>query len=871
MGSVRLMKSKDIDVICKSILDINDPNLINQHLDKVSNEDLVELTNKFLERPFQFKSVLTSALNRLFDDTAEFAEMFNNFYEKTYLDLTPLREGTINKQKQVFSLVKRLIHIGKRPGISAGILLSWIVQEMDEAEDFMIEGLNSNDLDLQRCSLIALNSIISNVDIQEKSEYFDILKKVTSNISQENTYFLIFCLQCAFEEDEDSFGTFFESEIIRRGIKGAKEYIQVILGRSKISVSILQKAVEIVESEDPESNIVDMGLAKIYENNPGFVVGKLKKRLQDHKRIKFVDGFLLHKINEIGTGPVIEMLESLIDEGNSVLLNIGESIIKDFFPNFEDNADWVAWCENWKDDTRKEKIIFKSLGLILSKLINYKPSEVRDQAIVLVKDFAIRNGIDYDAKTRWINLKSDPKEGTENKESTIKALYILKKILYPPATIDVKTLSDNLEKAPHLSKAIDAEWLIKSANSRNPYPLAYIFCSKLPKENELERLKKELEKEEDENKKFWLAFEYERLLRTIKYQSYWENVFRVLEEYGVNIGKNKLQDIDNAWNILAEAEVLSRLAPCFDIKPEPDIPELRPKKLEALIEYDGEKALIEVRTVKERLEEALAHGVVSSIPGGKVKSVLRDKFEGQLKGGRADPEIPILIVLSLEGLMGFMDMVEVRNAIYGALQFSYKIHTDTHEIVEEGTTRDENAFYDIEGTEIVTAIGAYRRDYDKDDKLVGKLHHPYKPPTNEMSQKFKCRLRDALFGNSEISDKGSLMQVPIIDENMAMLLYANGIEDLGILAGIKENDFAIEGVPWDELSQLKKEAIRVIGAISTSSVKFLKGMDPNTLTILQNNNIYLINKILELDIPPEGISHEFWSLLREDAMQVFGS
>jgi hypothetical protein len=390
----------------------------------------------------------------------------------------------------------------------------------------------------------------------------------------------------------------------------------------------------------------------------------------------------------------------------------------------------------------------------------------------------------------------------------------------------------------------------------------------LAKEDELEILKKELDKEEDENKKFWLAFEYERLLRTIKYQSYWENVFRVLEEYCVNIGKNKLQDIDNAWNILAEAEVLSRLAPCFDIEPEPDIPELRPKKLDALIEYDGEKALIEVRTVKERLEESLSHGVVSSIPGGNVKSVLCNKFDVQLKEGRADPGIPILIVLCLERFMGFMDMVEVRNAIYWALQFSYKIRNDTHEIVEEGTKREENAFYDIQGTEIVTAIGAYRRDYDKDDPLVGKLHHPYKPPTNKMSQKFSLRLRDALFGNSEISDKGSLMRVPIIDENMAMLLYANGIEDLGILAGIRENDFVIEGASWEELSQLQNEAIRVINAISTGSAIYLKGMDQNTLTILQSNNIYLINKILELDIPPEGIPNEVWSLLREDAMQI---
>lgn len=102
MGSVRLMKSEDIDAICKSIRDINDSDLINQQLDKVSNEDLVDLTNKFLVRPFKFKSVLASALNRLFDDTAEFAEMFNNFYEKTHSDLTPLHEGTIKKQKRSF-------------------------------------------------------------------------------------------------------------------------------------------------------------------------------------------------------------------------------------------------------------------------------------------------------------------------------------------------------------------------------------------------------------------------------------------------------------------------------------------------------------------------------------------------------------------------------------------------------------------------------------------------------------------------------------------------------------------------------------------------------------------------------------------------
>lgn len=839
MGSVRLMKSEDIDAFCKSILDINNPDLINLQLDEVSNEDLVELTKKFLEMPFQFKNVLTSALNRLFDDTAEFAEMFNKFYEVTYSDLTPLREGTINKQKQVFSLVKRLIHIGKSPGILAGILLSWIVQEMDEAKDFMIEGLNSNDLDLQRCSLIALNSIMSNADIQDKSKYFDILKKVTSNISQENTNLLIFSLQCAFEEDEDSFGTILESEIIRRGINGAKEYI--LVGRSKISFSILQKAVEIVESEDPESYIVNMGLAKIYENDPDFVVEKLKNRLIDHKRIELKDEILLNKINEIGIGPVIEMLESLIDEGNSVLPQVNENILENFFPNFEKNVDWIAWCEKWKDDPKKEEVILKSLGFILSKLISYEPSEIRDRAIKIVKYFAERKSIDYDAKTRGINLGKDSHEGKENKESAIKALSVLYLILNPPALIYVETLSENLKKAPRLSEAIDADWLKKSANSPNPHPLVYIFHEK-SNENGLS-----------------------------KYQLYWENVFAILDDYKIKIPIDRLQDGFNVWSHLAEAEVFSRLAPHFKFIKEPKIPELKLKKLEALIEHDGEKALIEVRTVHEKLEESLAHGVVYSSPGGKVKSVLRNKFEVQLKGGKADPNMPILIVLCLERFMGFGDMVEVTNAIYGAIQLSYKIRNDTHEIVEEGTNREENAFYDISGTEIVTAIGAYRRDYDKDDPLVGKLYHSYKTPKNKMSQKFKLRLREALFGESEISEKKSLMQVCGINEKMAQLLYSNGIEDLGVLAVIRENDFVIEGVSWEELSQLQKEAIRVIKAINNGSVRFLKGIDQKTLTILHNHKIYLIHEMLKLDVPLKGISNEVWFLLKEDAIRILGS
>jgi hypothetical protein len=112
------------------------------------------------------------------------------------------------------------------------------------------------------------------------------------------------------------------------------------------------------------------------------------------------------------------------------------------------------------------------------------------------------------------------------------------------------------------------------------------------------------------------------------------------------------------------------------------------------------------------------------------------------------------------------------------------------------------------------------------------------------------------------------MRIYGVDEQMAKLLYSSGIEDRGILAGIQEDEFVVEGVPSEKLSQLRDEARRVIGAISTDSVRFLKGMNRETLDILQRKGIYLIKDILELEAPPEGISPDVWALITEDAKTV---
>ena len=833
------MVPTEIDVFCKKILKDNDREYIDKQLDELSRNDLYDLANKILDTPFRFENyALVSIVTRLFDDTPEFMKLLITFLEKTHPNFISeplykrLEEKVAKRSHQAFALVKSMAYLGNKPGVSSGYLLSLLVREMEEAKEFMIKSLSSNDVPVQRCSLMALHSLLYGFGKNNRN-YLNLLEKIAPNISQENLQLLISCLQCAFEENADEFRPVLESELIRRGADAASIYIEIARGGSATSAPILQKAVEILESEVPDSEDIDVGLAKIYKNNPDFVVERIKERLLKRDTIELMDYGSLDEIKKCDVEPIMSMVESLIDEGKLNHLHNKELQLGNLFLPAEYG---IAWCEKWSADKRKERVIISSLRIILTELINYESSEIRDRAVELVKVFARKKGIDYEKETGGINYKSDHRTGWENKEKAIKALQVLEVIQSPKVPIDVETLTNNLKKAPHLSKAIKAEWLIKNASSDKPHILAYIFSQKLD--------------------------EVEELLLS---QVYWENVFKILDDK-VNIPKNKVNELKNDVNILSEFEVFSRLAPFFEITIEPDIAGLG--DLDALIEFEGEKALIEVATVKEKLELSLAHGGIY-FPGGKVKSVLLSKFKTQLKEGKSNPGIPILLLLNLENFGPVLGSLEILGGIYGEFQIAWSTHKETQEVVEEGYTRNkEHAFYNIEGTNIVTAIGAYERDFCEEDPLVGKLYRPLVAPVNKMSQKFWLRVRNALFGKSETSDWKSLMLIYGVDEQMAKLLYSSGIEDLGVLAVIQEDEFVVEGVPSEKLSQLRNEAGRVRSAIFTDSVKFLKGMNRETLDILQRKGIYLIKDILEKRAPPEGISHDAWELITEDAKRV---
>ncbi|WP_406661554.1 hypothetical protein V7O66_03295 [Methanolobus sp. ZRKC3] len=793
---------------------------------------LYSVANFLLQERYMHCDILSYIIINLFDDTDDFISLICQFLEGPYQYCNCkyadqiIKDTVLDKLDVSFSIVKSMVNMGDEKGLSAGIILSMIYTTLPEANEFLKNGLKSENASFQRCSLVSLLNTTKDMDAKN-IEYFNILKDISSNISEENNFYLIRCLQIASTLKSDVFQDVIENEIVKRGSNAAILYIQSWKNNFPKAIYILKKAIEILESENADEHWIDHGLAKIYEHDSSFVAERIRNRSHEPKRLKLMDSYLETIIKDVGNEPIIHLIEDEIDAGNTILKYTCVGLLESLFLSHEK---WILWCNKWKDDKRKESCILKSLGLILTKSINdYRVNDVRENAIQLVQYFAEKNAIDYAKLTKGINFGADTTEGYENKEKTLKSLVVLKEITSPRVEIDFEQLNVHLNNAPCLCKAFGSSWLLKNAKSQNPHIINYIFSD-----------------------------DY------IQYHSYLENAFFVLDKYGIRMKRAKLRDVDNGINILAEVEIISKLAPYFKITPEPDIDKLKPKNLDLMIEYNGEKALIEIATIEERLEVKFAHGFIS-IPGGKTKNVLLNKFKSQLYGGNIDVELPIIIVLNLRG---FLSHDDVQNGVHGLLQFSYNMNTDTHEVVTEGSTRENNGFYDEEKTEVVTAIAAYKRNINRTDNFKGKLYRSIRPPLNKMSPEFMVRFRDAMFGSSEISEWRTLLKIQDIDEELATLFYSKGIDDIGVLANIAKNDVEIEDFDWTHILQFKHEAIRIISALSTGSIKYLQGMDETLYSTLIDEGIYLIKQLLEKETIPEGIDECRWNLLREDARRI---
>ncbi|MCD6188975.1 MAG: hypothetical protein J7J97_02085, partial [Thermococcus sp.] len=86
-----------------------------------------------------------------------------------------------------------------------------------------------------------------------------------------------------------------------------------------------------------------------------------------------------------------------------------------------------------------------------------------------------------------------------------------------------------------------------------------------------------------------------------------------------------------------------------------------------------------------------------------------------------------------------------------------------------------------------------------------------------------------------------------------------------------DEDLKIESFDIQKMKEFQREAMRVINALVTNSIMFLKGINQDMYDILVKNGIYLIKQIVELTEAPEGIDSAVWKKIREDAKRIMGN
>lgn len=850
---------KDINHLRNLCLN-EDKEKIQEFLEKKSKEELLNLFEHLIDNnPFLYELVTKAIIGRLYSDDNRFVKLLSTLIEKT--DFGSDEDVVLERPSVTIAISEKIMDMGIRPGFCSGILVSQLMGKgiIDEK---IIQGLGSNNVVKQVYSLTALHAFFFKKDEESAQPFISRLLETARDIDPDNTDLLIRCLVRAFQYNKEDVLPVLEMEIEQHGYTAASTFIQAVLHQKVDSVALLKKAISIIEAENPDSETIDEGLGLTYEHDPDYVVERLRATLKDRDKYPIARDRLVWSIQSKGVLPVIKMLEEEIDSKNPAMTQIGERILENFF---DSSREWLDWCKKWKDDERKEKVVLKSVAEILTKLITYAPNGLRDEAISLIRVFTEKKGLDYDEKTKGVvNLGRDTHEGAEHKEATIKALYMARHMIYPPKQIDIEVLQRNLKNYPYLSKAVGAGWLVRNAKSDNPHLLAYLYGEE-PDHARMDELIKLFNAETDERKRSGILLQYQSYAHVEQVQSYWEQVFKTLDEHDLKIRKSKLKDLDNADSILAEAEVIARLAPYFNVEIEPTVEGLDSKKVDACIGFNGQEALVEIAVVRKRIVFDVAQGG-TLIPGGKAKRVLLDKFKGQLKGGKVDLGAPVVIILRMDIIADH----EVENAIYGQLKFQYKTRTDTHQIVEEGYTRADNSFYEEDNAGIVSAIGAYKRDYTKKDPLVGRLHMPPLSAAvkNPLSREFRLKLRNALFATSENRPWQTLMEIEGINEKIAKKLHSKGIEDIGRLASVEGEDLSVDGFPPEQLFAFQEEARRIVMALETGSIRYLKGIDQNTYDILTKKEIYLITQLTKLTEIPEDIDSSIWSVIIDDARRI---
>jgi len=827
------MKKKRVESLLKTFDHEKDITIVQQQIDGLSNDEKYQIV-KYLRKNRLNPTYLEYLIQSLFEDSKEYASLLCYFCEKcnynfskviSLFKILPLDDEVI-----IDSLIQKLLKIGKHKGSCGAFLFRAMIEQVNDAQKKLVSFLKSNNKHKKKCALRVIFDLTrNNEDHHWDNLLREIYKIFTKNFVKIDSFLFFSIVQYFFEEGYESSEQIIIDSVDFFKNEAASEYVLQISEREIFSISALKIALEYLELNNPFDYYTEDGLCKLYVRDKDFVLNIIKTRLHRGLMSNVLLPDTLWKLVKIDQDSLLDMIESEILEGNIPFIDFENSFLCHCFKS---RIDWILWCKIWYNHPIMEEVVLRSINIILESERDSNNISLLHETINLVKKIALKHSLNYDKLTNSINFgKSTESPRFEN---AIKAQYVISQILNKcdEFDIDQSQIALNIKSTPNLCRTFTKEWLLSPVDSSNPHFILKILS----------------EKPDD------------GYVLTEK-QNYFEAVFKTLIEKNINITSKKLQDSENAEDILLECEIFALLSKHFKIEPEPKIPAFGKSKIEARIEYKKEKSIIEIASVHQGLEESLTDVGFSGKP--RIKYVLKTKFDKQLKSGKNDPQIPVILIILCESPIDFK---LASGSIYGQI-FDSTTYNHERKIIKEGLVRKgKNGFYDIKGTEIVSGvIILYRNPISSTHPFTGYLLRCPNKPLNEISQKSWISLRNALFGSNLISNYREFTLIPKIGEKKAKLLLDYGIDDLVSLMLIDTKMYKIPGISQKQLEQYQKEAIRIIELRKTGSIKYLNKIDPPSREILENSNIFTIRQLFETERKPDGIDRKKWREIKKEA------
>ena len=422
--------------------------------------------------------------------------------------------------------------------------------------------------------------------------------------------------------------------------------------------------------------------------------------------------YLIEKLGKNNLKKSLDSFESWLATNNQ-FLNLSMPRFVSILVPKEERVKIIPYIDSWlKKYPNNEDVILKSLKHILSNCYDEKnDNEFVSKLLEYLTNLVKLEKINPDLFTR-----------SEN-ETILKCARLIDALQHYKENLNFDRISANFETFPRLKNLLSVEWIEKKKKENNRTNLLLrILSREFPKIEKMDKIFNDTTISKSEKEKSWHQFRLSSYLHDFLFLENLETNIRKLEQYGVDVISNfrkKLKNDAQTESTISEINFITPFAGKYEFQLEPVI---KKKKLDFLIEVDGQKIYVEVVNPKMFKPLELLEGVFTNIPN-KAKTKILEEYRDQIYE-LLDTEIPVIIAIDTYGNNIHEDDVE--DALSGGLQYTFLMDKKTKESKGGYWSRKNNSIHEeLPDTEIISAVVLFKSEMYSDWKfhLYGKLIH----------------------------------------------------------------------------------------------------------------------------------------------------